>query len=159
MNAKDILLYGNKEVVKRIGSPDEKLWNTPGACGDWSIKDILSHLTSFEIVLIDILSPFVDKAAATPHLDAMNNEKGYNAEEVKRRRGKSVQEIIDEYAAAYAKVTELAGKIPAEMFAKTGTIPWYGANYSLDDLIVYMYYGHKREHCAQIDAFVAGSTI
>ncbi len=145
--------------MKRIGSPEEELWNTPGACGDWSIKDILSHLASFEIVLIDILSPFVDKGAATPHLDAMNNEKGYNVEEVKRRRGKSVQDIIDEYAAAYARVMELAEKIPTETFAKTGTIPWYGASYSLDDLIVYMYYGHKREHCAQIDSFKTRTTV
>jgi len=26
-------------------------------------------------------------------------------------------------------------------------------NYALDDVIVYMYYGHKREHNAQIAAF------
>jgi hypothetical protein len=34
-----------------------------------------------------------------------------------------------------------------------GTSPWYGADYALDDLIVYMNYAHKREHCAQIRAF------
>lgn len=32
-------------------------------------------------------------------------------------------------------------------------MPWYGDAYALDDLIVYMYYGHKREHNAQIAAF------
>jgi hypothetical protein len=32
----------------------------------------------------------------------------------------------------------------------TGTIPWYGEQYSIEDLIVYQYYGHKREHVAQI---------
>lgn len=144
--------------MKRVGKPDEKLWEKPGACGEWSVKDILSHLTSFEIVLIDILSQFINKGVPTPHLHAMNSEKGYNEEEVKRRRVKTVTEIIEEYTAAYTKVMELANNIPAKTFAKTGTIPWYGANYSLDDLIVYMYYGHKREHCAQIDSFQTSAT-
>ena len=40
---------------------------------------------------------------------------------------------------------------PAEHQA--GTLPWYGMAYSLDDVLVYMYYGHKREHSAQIAAF------
>lgn len=139
--------------MRRVGKPDKKLWEEPGACGEWSVKDILSHLTSFEIVLVDIFSSIIHAGAPTPHLDAMNKEKGYNEEEVKRRRGKSIQEVIEEYTAAHAKMMDLAEKIPPETFAKPGTIPWYGVQYSLDDLIVYMYYGHKREHCAQIDAF------
>ena len=48
---------------------------------------------------------------------------------------------------------ELIGRIPAETLRQSGTIPWYGAEYALDDLIVYLYYGHKREHAAQIAAF------
>jgi hypothetical protein len=33
-----------------------------------------------------------------------------------------------------------------------GTIPWYGPEYSLNDLVVYQMYGHKREHGPQLDA-------
>ncbi len=36
---------------------------------------------------------------------------------------------------------------------KYGTLPWYGMEYALDDFIVYTFYGHKREHSAQIAAF------
>jgi hypothetical protein len=36
---------------------------------------------------------------------------------------------------------------------KPGTLPWYGPEYALDDFIVYSYYGHKREHSAQINVF------
>ena len=39
-----------------------------------------------------------------------------------------------------------------------GSIPWYGEEYALDDLIVYQYYGHKREHSAQIEAFRDAAT-
>jgi hypothetical protein len=47
----------------------------------------------------------------------------------------------------------LVAQIPAETLRATGTIPWYGPEYALDDLITYMYYGHKREHSAQIAVF------
>jgi hypothetical protein len=44
-------------------------------------------------------------------------------------------------------------QIPAEKLREAGTLPWYGMEYSLDDFLVYTYYGHKREHSAQVDAF------
>jgi hypothetical protein len=33
-----------------------------------------------------------------------------------------------------------------------GTIPWYGPECSLDDLVVYQMYGHKREHDPQLSS-------
>ncbi len=35
----------------------------------------------------------------------------------------------------------------------SGPLPWYGPEYDLDDFIAYTFYGHKREHSAQIAAF------
>jgi hypothetical protein len=46
-----------------------------------------------------------------------------------------------------------AGAIPTATLRAPGTIPWYGAEYALDDLIVYFNYGHKREHAGQIGLF------
>jgi len=54
---------------------------------------------------------------------------------------------------AHAASMLLIAAIPEETRRQTGTLPWYGMDYSLDDVIVYMYYGHKREHSAQIAAF------
>jgi hypothetical protein len=39
--------------------------------------------------------------------------------------------------------------IPRRAWNKDG----YGLEYALDDFIVYAYYGHKREHTAQIAVF------
>ena len=44
-------------------------------------------------------------------------------------------------------------RIPPDTWRQNGTLPWYGAEYSLDDFIVYTFYGHKREHTAQINVF------
>jgi hypothetical protein len=45
-----------------------------------------------------------------------------------------------------------ARAIAPEVWREVGTIPWYGAEYSLDDLVVYQQYGHKREHDPQLSA-------
>ena len=36
---------------------------------------------------------------------------------------------------------------------QAGLIDWYGAEYDLEDFLIYSYYGHKREHSAQIEVF------
>jgi len=41
----------------------------------------------------------------------------------------------------------------ADAMRQAGTLPWYGLEYALDDFLVYAFYGHKREHSAQIAAF------
>ena len=60
---------------------------------------------------------------------------------------------MNEYETAHARTMELIAQIPIDTRRQVGTIPWYGAEYALDDLIVYAFYGHKREHCSQINVF------
>jgi hypothetical protein len=68
-------------------------------------------------------------------------------------KAKTVQEVLTELNDTYTQVMSLIANIPLEMLRQNGTLPWYGMDYALDDVIVYMYYGHKREHSAQIAAF------
>lgn len=152
MNAGDILKYGHGTALAAVdGLPDEA-WETPGVCGVWSVKEIMAHLASYELVLGDALSGFTD-GVPTPHLDAFKEGSNFNDAQVAMRKGKTPQEIVAEYEAAHARVRAHAERIPAETFRQPGTLPWYGADYALDDFIVYAFYGHKREHAAQIAAF------
>lgn len=153
MNAVDILKYGQATVLQAIEDFPEGEWETAGACGVWSVKDIIAHLASYEEVLVDILSAFIGKHA-TPYLDKYTEPGGqFNDSEVERRKRRTVREVLDEFNDAHAQVMSLAAQINPEVFRQTGTLPWYGMAYALDDVIVYMYYGHKREHSAQIAAF------
>ena len=153
MNAVDILKYGQATVLQGIEGFPEGEWETAGACGVWSVKDIIAHLASYEEVLVDILSAFIGKHA-TPYLDKYTEPGGqFNDSEVERRKTRTVREVLDEFNDAHAQTMSLAEQIRPEVFRQTGTLPWYGMAYSLDDVIVYMYYGHKREHSAQIAAF------
>jgi len=153
MNASDILKYGHGTVLQTIEGFPESAWQTPGACGVWSVKDIIAHLTSYEHVILDVLSTFVS-SGPTPYLNKFTDpDSNFNDTEVAARKGKSVKEVLGEYNDTNAQVMSLATRIPVETFRQTGTLPWYGMEYALDDFIVYTQYGHKREHSAQIAAF------
>src|SRR2546429_52353 len=69
------------------------------------------------------------------------------------RKRRSMREVLDEFNDTHAQVMSLAAQMRPETFRQTGTLPWYGMDYALDDFIVYTFYGHKREHSAQIAAF------
>jgi hypothetical protein len=154
MNANDILKYGHLWVHKHLDGLTEDQWLTPNVCGFWSTKDIIAHLTSYEWVLVEVLGSCVS-SIPTPTLDQLNSVGGeeFNTLQVGKRQNQPVKAILDEYNQTYEKAMQILPKIPKEDLSQAGTIPWYGSEYSLDDLIVYQYYGHKREHCAQIAVY------
>src|SRR5690242_183185 len=143
MNALDVLKYGDLTVQRVLdGFPDEE-WDTAGVCGVLSAKEIVAHLAAYENVLVDVLATFVSKQSATPNLTKMLEQpEKFNENEVEVRKGRTVREILDEYNRAHERAMELAVQITPERYRQPGTLPWYGAEYALDDLIAYQYYGH-----------------
>jgi len=153
MNAPDILMYGHRLVLAAVDGLPEAAWEHPGICGDWSIKEIVAHLASYELVLVEVFASF-NGGGPTPYLDAFRLPDGtFNDTQVARRRARSAAETLAEYSAAHEDIRAHAGRIGADTWRQVGTLPWYGADYALDDLVVYMSYGHKREHCAQIAVY------
>ena len=153
MNATDILKYGHLTVLKTIDGLPEAEWDTGGVCGWWSVRHIIAHLASYEAVLVDVLNGFVG-GGPTPTLDEYTRAYAeFNDDQVAARKDKTPAEVLAEYNALQAGTMALIEQIPEETRRRPGTLPWYGMEYALDDFIVYQYYGHKREHCAQIAVF------
>jgi hypothetical protein len=155
MNTIDILKYGHQTVLDTLSTVPESEWETAGVCGVWSVKEIIAHLASYEHMLVEVLGGFLE-GGPTPYLAKMGElgPEGFNDDEVALRRDNSIAEVVTEYKETHAQTMALAAQIPSETFRQNGALPWYGAEYDLDDFIVYTFYGHKREHCAQIAVFV-----
>jgi hypothetical protein len=66
---------------------------------------------------------------------------------------KSGAEVVTAYEQAFNQSHSLVAAISQEQLRQVGTLPLYGPEYAFDDMLVYQYYGHKREHSAQIAAF------
>jgi hypothetical protein len=153
MNAVDILKYGHLTVLQTLEGFPESAWDTPGACGTWSVKDIIAHLASYELVLIDVLTTFRG-SGPTPVLNRFLELRGqFNDAEVSSRKEKTIKEVVGEYNDTHTQVMSMVAQLSPDTLRQNGTLPWYGEVYALDDFLVYAYYGHKREHSAQIAAF------
>ncbi len=153
MNASDILKYGHQTVMRGIERLPETDWETSGVCGWWSVKDIIAHLASFEHMLVDVLNGYLE-GGPTPTLDVYRqNPMKFNDDQVAQRNHMTCQQVLADYGDTHTRNMELVARIPAETLRRAGTLPWYGMEYALDDFIVYTFYGHKREHTAQVAVF------
>jgi hypothetical protein len=153
MNAEDVIKYGHRTVMHTIQGLPEAEIDVGGVCGIWSVKDIMAHLTSHELVLLDVFNSFLG-VTETPHFDAYGRLGfAFNDIEVDNRKDIAYSAIVREYEDAHAELSKAIARIPVETRRQAGTLPWYGAEYDLEDLIAYSNYGHKREHTAQINVY------
>lgn len=154
MNSLDILKYGHITLLRSVEGFPDSAWEQGGACGVWSSKDIIAHLASYEHLLIDIFNSVLH-SGITPTLNELfaAGFDGFNDAQVERYRAKSVAETLQAYVDGYEQAGALAAQVPLETWRTNGVLGWYGAEYDLEDYIVYTFYGHKREHSAQINMF------
>jgi hypothetical protein len=115
----------------------------------------MAHMASYEHMLVEVLNTFLGDEQ-TPYLDQFRAGQGFNDAQVALRKDNSAAQVLAEYEEVHARTMALVAQIPEETRRRPGTLPWYGMEYALDDLIVYQYYGHKREHMAQINVFRDG---
>lgn len=154
MNTEDVLKYGHLTVMKTVEGLDERYWNVPGVCGVWSVREIIAHLASFECTLVDVLNVVIDPQVETPTLQRyMAGPLKFNDDEVARRKDDGPAEVLAEYQETHARNAELIARIPQARRRLNGLLPWYGKEYDLEDFLIYSFYGHKREHCAQINVY------
>ena len=149
MNTLDVLMYGQRTIrstIDRYG-PDD--WGRI-ALGVWTAKDLLGHLGAFEVRFADQLAQFADSPVESDLPSA--DPRTFNDDQAAVRKDWAIDQVMAEFLEAHERVTRLAKVISPEVWREVGTIPWYGREYSLNDLVVYQQYGHKREHDPQLGA-------
>ena len=149
MNPLDVLRYGQIDLDGLIDRfrPDD--WEAI-ALGVWTTKDLIGHLGAFEVRFADILALFLGESPDTDLTRA--SPATFNDDQAAVRQDWSVDAVVSELRDASRRLTDRAARIAPERWTEVGTIPWYGPEYALDDLLVYSMYGHKREHCPQLEA-------
>ena len=154
MNPQDVLKYGHLTLLGALGSFPAERREEPGAVGYWSVKNVVAHFASYELVLVEALENIL-APCPTPLLEEFKADgQAFNDRQVDLlRRDASFDQVLEEYTAAYARVESLAARIRPDRWRQNGILSWYGADYDLEDFIAYTFYGHKREHSGQIQVF------
>jgi hypothetical protein len=153
MNAVDILKYGHLTFQGTLARVPVSAWNTGGVCGVWSVKQIITHLASYEELLVEILGSFLGSEESSRLEHFLQLGPLFNDITVAERDSLSPEETLVDYKRHHGAVMRLIPQLPVELLRQPGTLPWYGAEYALDDYLVYQFYGHKREHSAQIAVY------
>ncbi len=153
MHALDVLKYGNRTILRAVRDLPDADWHAPEVCGYWSVREIFAHLASFEYALVDALSVARGGPIGPALADMLRDGQAFNDAQVAARAGLSPAETLAEYESVQAQTMELTAALPSSLFYNTGFLPAYGMEYDLEDFIAYSYYGHKREHAAQIVLF------
>lgn len=153
MHPTDVLHYGNLTLLHAVRDLAEDDWRAPGVCGYWSVREIIAHLASFELALIEALAVARGEPIGPTLADMLRDGQAFNDKQVMSRLGLSVAETLAEYEAAHRRVLELTAALPPNLYINTGFLPAYGMAYDLEDFLTYAYYGHKREHAAQIAVY------
>ena len=149
MNPRDVLFYGQREIDAVIDRFEPDDWDRI-ALGVWTAKDLVGHLGAFEARFLEVLQLFLGEEPGTRWRDT--SPATFNDDMAEVRKHWPVDRIVAELREAHRGVMERVERIPAETWRQVGTIPWYGPEYALDDLVVYTQYGHKREHAPQLGA-------
>ena len=149
MNTLDVLMYGQRTIRATIDRYGPRDWERI-ALGVWTAKDLLGHLGAFEVRFADQLAPFAGAAAIGDLPSA--DPRTFNDDQAAVRKDWPLDQVMTELLDAHERVMHHARGIDPEVWREVGTIPWYGPEYSLDDLVVYQMYGHKREHDPQLSA-------
>jgi len=153
MHAVDVLHYGHLTILHAIENLPEGDWLTPNVCGHWSTKEIIAHLASFERALTEAFRVARGEPLGGYLTELTRDGQLFNETQVALRIGYSPAETLAEYEELHDEVMKLAAALPPSLYYNTGFMPAYGMDYDLEDYIVYSYYGHKREHAAQIAVF------
>jgi hypothetical protein len=148
------MMYGQRTIDGLIDRLQPADWDAV-AVGVWTTKDLVGHLGAFEVRFAEVLTLFVDETPAT-NLRA-EAPATFNDDQAAVRREWPIDRVIAELRDAHRLVMERAAQIPTDAWSRVGTIPWYGPEYALDELLVYTMYGHKREHAPQLEAILERS--
>jgi len=85
---------------------DARQLTTPGAMGDWSVKDVLAHLTCWHLRLLDILDPM--EPARVPGIPPQGIEEdqieGVNARFYAENRTRPLDKVLAAFRGSYQQV-------------------------------------------------------
>lgn len=155
VSATEILDNSHLYAIQTLDDLNEVEWDMPNVVGNWSVKDTVTHLASYEHLLLEILQSFVGQASDRPYIAAYRKgQESFNQSQVEQRKYETAQHVMDDYQDTQMQTSSLLVQIPVDKVEQEGTLPVSDTNPSgsLAKLVENLA-EHSRSHCDQIRAF------
>jgi hypothetical protein len=131
------------EVWIRRVEPDR--WQLPYGTA-WTNQDLLGHLAAWSDFLVDQVEALQQERPGEIEVVDVDT---WNAAQVARRRGWTVDETVDEWRRAVQRVTDLVFGLPAEAWHRSWQVAWAAEPVSIGDLLR-LWLGHIEQHRSKL---------
>lgn len=133
--------------------PDEAL-TAPGAMGEWSVADILAHLTAWESELVTALLRINQGKRPSKMIEAFENVDAYNERRYKENKGRDIERIFDDLQGVRVQLESWLEEFSDRDVSDPKRYKW-AQGQTLGHIIKENSYGHDEEHIPHIEAFAA----
>jgi Mycothiol maleylpyruvate isomerase N-terminal domain len=161
-STKDVILAKIKadkgawqELVADV--PAERM-GEPGPMGDWSFRDLVSHLLSWRNRTIGRLQAAAQEAPRppAPWPAGISDDEPINAWLRDQDAGRTADDLLTAYAASFARVTSAVAALPPEAFvSESATTPGYFRWRDTAGEIESDFSGHLRDHVDDVRSWLA----
>ena len=118
--------------------------------GNWTIKDILGHITAWELALLKPMQSLAVEGVFSVEL--VTDGEGYNQDHANHRKDWSLEKIQLEMDEVRNKILDAAAKIPDEEWSKSFPAPWGGEGTLANHIHGLAW--HENEHAEVIQKWI-----
>ncbi len=124
----------------------------PGAQGEWSVKDILVHLSAWEKYLLDRLGYVMSgQHPLYPVMTSWNDVHRFNAQVYEENKDRPLTSVIIEFRSLYRGVMTVLEALDGRVLSMPFSYDFPDDNMTVLKLIQANTIEHYREHCIAID--------
>jgi hypothetical protein len=89
----------------------------PGVTGDWSVKDILAHVTTWEEEALKYL-PLISKGGRPPRYITYGGIDAFNAKMTEQKGGLSLADVLRQLDETHGRLIDYVQSVPEEQFTR-----------------------------------------
>ena len=95
----------------------ESQMTEPGVIGNWSVKDILAHVTTWEEEALKYL-PLIITGGKPPRYIQYGGIDAFNAQMTEQKRGLALSDILKQLDETHRRLLDYIRKVPEEHFTR-----------------------------------------
>jgi hypothetical protein len=148
----DALEDSREAFLDVIDAIPQELWEKPGVMQDWSIKDILYHLTMWEAELVKLLWQITQGLPPKTALTSEISDDERNAQWQAQSQTRTLDQVLEDFQGVRRQTTRRLMEIPEKMLQNPKQFDWSNDT-PLWKWVAASSFEHESEHAQAIRAW------